>query len=67
MSLRCPDCQEVSTVRVVDTRTVSRGDVVRRRRVCSGCSRRWTTYECNPGDIEKVHLHKIMGAQDQRA
>jgi ribosomal protein S27AE len=43
---RCPHCGEQS-VRVIDSRPLTAGTepVVRRRRVCSACSHRWSTYE----------------------
>lgn len=40
----CPYCKIV-TARVVDTRLVENGTVVRRRRQCDQCSERFTTYE----------------------
>lgn len=40
--MRCPYCGELET-RVVDSRPV--GDGIRRRRKCSGCGARFTTYE----------------------
>lgn len=42
--MRCPYCK-TDHDRVVDTRTVEGGTVVRRRRVCESCDRRFTTYE----------------------
>lgn len=43
-ALRCPRCHESET-RVVETRPIERGDVLRRRRECRACGHRWTTYE----------------------
>ncbi|MDH3670905.1 MAG: transcriptional regulator NrdR [Gammaproteobacteria bacterium] len=40
----CPFCSAVDT-RVVDSRLADEGDSVRRRRECSVCSERFTTYE----------------------
>lgn len=40
----CPYCGEPDT-RVVDTRVVDEGSGVRRRRECTNCHRRFTTYE----------------------
>jgi transcriptional repressor NrdR len=42
--MHCPFCAEKDT-RVVDSRLVSDGDQVRRRRECSACRERFTTYE----------------------
>ncbi|MBI5506381.1 MAG: transcriptional repressor NrdR [Deltaproteobacteria bacterium] len=42
--MRCPFCQH-SDDRVVDSRESGEGDSVRRRRECSKCGRRFTTYE----------------------
>jgi len=43
-TMDCPDCGNDRT-RVVDTRTISDGASVRRRRECQRCSFRFTTYE----------------------
>ncbi len=42
--MRCPFCQHGDD-RVVDSRESGDGDSVRRRRECSKCGRRFTTYE----------------------
>ncbi|TVP76764.1 MAG: transcriptional repressor NrdR [Gemmatimonadales bacterium] len=42
--MRCPRCNS-SDNRVVDTRTSRGGRAVRRRRECSSCEERFTTYE----------------------
>jgi transcriptional repressor NrdR len=42
--MRCPQCDGTEN-RVVDTRTSRGGRAVRRRRECSGCGARFTTYE----------------------
>ncbi|MGC9489624.1 MAG: transcriptional regulator NrdR [Thermovirgaceae bacterium] len=42
--MRCPKCKALET-RVLETRTVSEGRVVRRRRECPQCQCRFTTYE----------------------
>jgi transcriptional repressor NrdR len=42
--MRCPYCQHPDD-RVVDSRETGDGDVIRRRRECLGCQRRFTTYE----------------------
>jgi len=42
--MQCPFCADRDT-RVVDSRLVAEGDQVRRRRECSACRERFTTYE----------------------
>ncbi len=42
--MRCPFCQHVED-RVIDSRLSKEGDMIRRRRECSHCLRRFTTYE----------------------
>jgi transcriptional repressor NrdR len=42
--MRCPYCANVDT-QVVETRESDEGDVVRRRRRCAKCDKRFTTYE----------------------
>lgn len=42
--MRCPFCGRDDT-RVIDSRLVSEGDQVRRRRECTACRERYTTYE----------------------
>ena len=42
--MRCPFCSDMDT-RVIDSRLVGEGDQIRRRRECTKCSERFTTYE----------------------
>jgi len=42
--MRCPFCSDVDT-RVIDSRLVGEGDQIRRRRECTHCKERFTTYE----------------------
>ena len=42
--MRCPKCSHMDD-KVIDSRTVRNGDVIRRRRVCLACGHRFTTYE----------------------
>jgi transcriptional repressor NrdR len=42
--VRCPFCQSRET-RVIDSRDIGSGDSIRRRRECTSCGRRFTTYE----------------------
>ena len=43
--MRCPFCSQIED-KVVDTRPSDNDNVIRRRRECAGCGRRFTTYEC---------------------
>ena len=49
--MRCPYCSALSE-KVVDSREGKEGEVVRRRRECLQCHRRFTTYE----RIEEIHF-----------
>jgi transcriptional repressor NrdR len=42
--MRCPFCQELEN-KVIDSRESHEGSVIRRRRECLQCQRRFTTYE----------------------
>ncbi|HAF17375.1 MAG TPA: transcriptional regulator NrdR [Peptococcaceae bacterium] len=42
--MRCPFCKQ-SESRVLESRTLDNGFTIRRRRECTSCSRRFTTYE----------------------
>jgi transcriptional repressor NrdR len=42
--MKCPFCAAVDD-RVVDSRESREGEVIRRRRECTGCGRRFTSYE----------------------
>lgn len=42
--MKCPFCDEFED-KVVDSRMAKEGEVIRRRRECLGCKRRYTTYE----------------------
>ncbi|MDD2520258.1 MAG: transcriptional regulator NrdR [Kiritimatiellae bacterium] len=42
--MRCPKCAQ-SDDKVVDSRSIRNGAVIRRRRVCARCGHRFTTYE----------------------
>ena len=52
--MRCPFCATHDT-RVIDSRLASEGDQVRRRRECTSCKERFTTYE-----IAELSLPKII-------
>ena len=54
--VRCPFCKE-NKDRVVDSRSSDAGRVIRRRRQCLVCKRRFTTYE-KTGESFKLHVVK---------
>ena len=54
--MRCPFCQHNDS-RVVDSRTSGDDSVVRRRRECPECGRRFTTYE-RPGEVRVFVIKK---------
>ena len=49
--MRCPFCKALDS-RVIDSRAADDGNTIRRRRECTGCGKRFTTYEV----IEKIPL-----------
>ncbi len=49
--MKCPFCSH-SDDKVVDSRTIKDGELIRRRRECLSCSKRFTTYE----RIEEIPL-----------
>lgn len=52
--MRCPYCKKEND-KVIDSRIANEGTVIRRRRECEACGRRYTTYE----RIEEVPLFVI--------
>ena len=42
--MRCPHCGNFDD-KVIESRTLANGDVIRRRRECNGCGYRFTSYE----------------------
>lgn len=44
MQMKCSRCQQADT-KVIESRDVTEGDAIRRRRECSNCHYRFTTYE----------------------
>jgi transcriptional repressor NrdR len=51
--MKCPSCQSDND-RVIDSRASEDGNAIRRRRECSNCKRRYTTYERVEGPAFKV-------------
>lgn len=60
--MRCPFCAEQNT-QVTDTRENEDGDVVRRRRRCPACDKRFTTYE--RVDLKMPHVVKRNGNRSE--
>lgn len=54
--MKCPFCQHQDS-RVIDSRTSDDRGVVRRRRECAACGRRFTTYE-RPSDLPLTVVKK---------
>jgi transcriptional repressor NrdR len=52
--MRCPKCANLDD-KVIDSRSVRNGDVIRRRRICTKCGYRFTTYE----EVVKATLRVI--------
>lgn len=52
--MRCPFCS-IGDSKVIDSRAAEEGATIRRRRECSNCGRRFTTYEV----VEKLPLMVI--------
>ena len=42
--MKCPYCDKADS-KVIDSRSADEGSAIRRRRECTGCGRRFTTYE----------------------
>ena len=59
--MRCPNCDATDN-RVVDTRTSKGGRAVRRRRECSVCETRFTTYEVV--EERPIQVRKRTGAAE---
>lgn len=60
--MRCPFCAEQNT-QVTDTRENEDGEVVRRRRRCIKCDKRFTTYE--RVDLKMPHVVKRNGNRSE--
>jgi len=58
--MKCPFCGDPNT-QVTDTRENDDGDVVRRRRRCAHCNRRFTTYE--RVELRLPHIVKRNGSR----
>jgi transcriptional repressor NrdR len=56
--MRCPYCGAVDSDRVIDSRTAESGAVIRRRRECDACKRRFTTKERVESDVKLQVIKK---------
>lgn len=60
--MRCPFCKEINQDKVIDSRLSEGGDVIRRRRVCLKCKKRFTTKERAENEI-RVTVIKRDGSR----
>ena len=60
--MRCPFCSDLDT-RVIDSRLVGEGDQIRRRRECTNCKDRFTTYEL--AELNYPRIIKSDGRREQ--
>jgi len=58
--MRCPFCSDLDT-RVIDSRLVGEGDQIRRRRECTSCKERFTTYE-----LAELNYPRIIKSDGRR-
>jgi transcriptional repressor NrdR len=68
--MKCPYCAHLGD-KVVDSRESKEGEVIRRRRECLGCGKRFTSYERideipymvvkKDGTRERFERHKLIG------
>lgn len=50
--MRCPYCKEINRDKVIDSRLSENGEVIRRRRACTACNKRFTTKERAEHDVK---------------
>lgn len=60
--MQCPYCKEQRTDKVIDSRATEGGTVIRRRRQCLACNKRYTTYE-RIDETNKLLVVKKDGAR----
>lgn len=58
--MKCPFCGSLDT-QVVDSRVSDEGDVIRRRRRCTACDKRFTTFE-----TAEIRLPQVVKQNGQR-
>ncbi len=59
--MRCPYCKEINQDKVIDSRLSEGGEVIRRRRVCMGCNKRFTTKERTEQDVKLMVVKRDGG------
>jgi transcriptional repressor NrdR len=59
--MKCPFCGSSDT-QVIDSRVSEAGDSIRRRRRCTGCQKRFTTYE-----TVELRLPQVVKTNGERA
>ena len=62
--MRCPFCQDAEN-KVIDSRESHEGSVIRRRRECLACKRRFTTYE-RVEELDAAHREEGRAARGVR-
>ncbi|HDR05969.1 MAG TPA: transcriptional repressor NrdR, partial [Candidatus Marinimicrobia bacterium] len=60
--MRCPSCASPD-IRVLDSRAVTKSNAIRRRRECSKCFFRFTTYEFITSS--RIIVNKTDGSQEE--
>jgi transcriptional repressor NrdR len=60
--MKCPFCGALDS-QVIDSRVSEEGDVIRRRRRCVSCSKRFTTYET--ADVRMPQVIKQNGKREE--
>ena len=60
--MKCPFCGDADT-QVIDSRVNDEGDSIRRRRKCSACDKRFTTYET--ADLQLPQVVKGNGNREE--
>jgi transcriptional repressor NrdR len=56
--MRCPFCKEIDHDKVIDSRLSEAGEVIRRRRLCMACNKRFTTKERVENEVRLVVLKR---------
>lgn len=59
--MRCPFCKEINQDKVIDSRLSEGGDVIRRRRQCLQCKKRFTTKERVENEIRVTVVKRDGG------
>lgn len=56
--MRCPYCRETNQDKVIDSRLSENGEVIRRRRACISCGKRFTTKERVEHDVRLMVIKR---------